>query len=254
MERQPDVKPRLEVNDKRVLFNSLLAMSERLFYLNKFPMDQVDFALSMFAPDEEAAIRLLRERTKDTITTTSTFHWNVRAEHFILHMYPNESGPNYNHQMSVFPKVDNNYNGGNVELLDDNKYAPKVLKWVRKQLRLEDQLKRTAKVLKAIVHSCNTVGQYKRVSPELVTFLPEKYRLALADYTKTSPYPAITVEPAEIEAAISTLAFAALQPEHRSETDYTVRPKYGYGARHYTLDEFPRTHGYMKDDIRQLQL
>ncbi len=245
-EQNPDTKTRLEVNDKRYLFQSLLAMAERLFYLNKFPVDMVDFALSVLSADEEKALRLIRERSKATINWSSRFDFEVDGFTFFLHMYADGEGRMmYQHQTQIFPQLDNWLS---------NKYAAKVSKWAQKQIRLEDQLLRTAKVLKAIVHSCNTVGQYKRVSPELVTFLPDKYRLALADYVKTSPYPAITVEPEEINDAINTLAFAALQPQHRAETDYSVRPKYGYGARHYDLGMFPRSTTYHMKKVRQLEL
>lgn len=248
----PDVKPRLEVNDKRVLFQSLLAMTERLFYLNKFPVDMVDFALSVLRPDEEAAIRLLTERSKQTLSWHTQFDFTVHDVEFYLHEYPQEGQRGYRHRYasSIFPSIDNQY--GDITIGADNRFAGKVLKWAQKQIRLEDQLHRTAKVLKAIVHSCNTVGQYKRVSPELVTFLPEKYRLALADYTKTSPYPAITVEPAEIDAAISTLAFAALQGSHRAEDSFQRNPKWSRSS--YSLDDFPRTRAYTAKEVRQLKL
>lgn len=251
-QQQPDSKARLEVKDKRLLFQSLLAMTERLFYLNQFPVDQVDFALSVLPADEEAAIRLIRDRSKSTISWVQRFDFKVLDTKFYLHVYPGDGAAVYRSAQAIFPNIDNSYD--DIELDVNNKYAGKVMKWAKKQLRLEDQLTRTAKVLKAIVHSCNTVGQYKRVSPELVTFLPEKYRLALQDYTKTSPYPALTVEPHEIDDAINTLAFAALQPEHKSETDFVSRPKYGRCSSFYSLADFPSTQTYRSLQVRQLQL
>lgn len=249
--QQPDSKARLEVNDKRVLFQSLLAMTERLLYLNKFPVDQEDFALSLLPADREAAIRLIREQSKGTICWNDRFDFKVGDQWFFLHKYPNSDGSTtYRHHLLVFPRVDD----GEICLTEHNKYGAKVLKWAEKQLRLEDQILRTAVVLKAIVQSCNTVGQYQRVSPELVMFLPDKYRLALQDYTKASPYPAITVEPEQISAAIDTLAFAALQNPHISETEYTNRPKYAYGHARYDLCSFPRTAKYHMKEARQLQM
>ena len=124
--------------------------------------------------------------------------------------------------------------------------------WCQRQARLEDQCLRTARVLKYIVHACNTVGQYKRVSPDLITFLPEKYRNALQDYTKQSPYPEIVVTPDEIDTALSSLAFAALQKEHYSEDNYKTRPSWGnYG---YHLEPFPRSAKYHEANYRNLEL
>ena len=246
-----ETNPRLGVNDKRILFRSLIAMTERLLMLNTFPVDMDEFALSLLDPAESAAWRLLREKQKKTIQKSDDFSFMHEATEFNLHLYPAKE-LKYMHDFMVFLRQDNHTNGIPI-LHTDNPYYKVVNKWCKKQLQLEQQVLRTIKVIKAIVHSCNTVGQYKRVSPELLTFLPDKYKVALKDYTKQSPYPAITVEPVEIDAALANLAFASLQPMHRSEEEYTEyhRP---YASRAYELKKFPRTLEYDRNAVRRSQL
>lgn len=243
---------RLGVNDKRHLFQMLLAMSERLLYLNKFPVDLEDFALSLIPQEEEDAFRLLRDKHKGTIVKSNVFNFHhVGDDQFMLHLYPDRA-KRYVHEYQVF--LSWHHENEIPWLSKNNRFYNKVDKWCRNQIRLEAQLLRTAKVLKAIVHSCNTVGQYKRVSPELLTFLPDKYKVALQGYEKQSPYPAITVEPEEIEATIANLAYASLQPTHKAEEEFNSRPLYNRYNSSYTLDKFPRTANYDRKKVRQLQL
>ena len=234
--------PRLGVEDKRHLFASLLAMSERLLMLNKFPVDMEDFALSMQAGEVENAWRLINvEAHKDSLSPASTTNFTHGGTQYYLHLYPD--GP------------DTNYVFMNTKMLDISKarrHHNVVSIWCERQKRLEEQLLRSAKAIKAIVHSCNTVGQYKRVSPDLLTFLPEKYQLALRDYIKQSPYPAITVEPHEIDTMLSSLAFASLQPQHHSEIQLHQKPHWGYNR--YDLADFPRSRIYDREEVRQLDI
>lgn len=241
--------PRLGVNDKRHLYQSLLSLAERLLFLNKFPVDMEDFALSMQPAEVEEAWRLLN--TKDNYRSLSP----ANVQYFIcndikwmLHVY--SEGPNGAvnlHGNNIFMDVT-----APIEIACARRHLNVVSDWCSKQQRLEEQVLRSAKVIKAVVHSCNTVGQYKRVSPDLLTFLPEKYKDALRDYTKQSPYPAITVEPEEIDTTLSTLAFASLQPVHHSEKEYQDRPKWAHNS--YNLDRFPRSKGYQNKDVRRLEL
>lgn len=244
---------RLGVNDKRHLFQMLLAMSERMLYLNKFPVDMEDFALSLIPQAEEDAFRLLCDKHKGTITKSPTFNFrHVGEDAFMLHLYPDPS-LRYRHHSQVF--LSWHHDNDLPWLSKQNRFFNKVDKWCRNQIRLEEQMLRTAKVLKAIVHSCNTVGQYKRVSPELLTFLPEKYQVALKGYEKSSPYPAMTVEPEEIDAAIANLSYASLLPTHKSEEDFNAQTQYSQRYRNsYTLEKFPRTIEYDRKKVRQLQL
>ena len=233
---------RLGINDKRHLFQVLLAMTERLFALNKFPVNQEDFALSLQPPDVEAAWRLLRRGNNKTLSPSHYQYFTcVNDTTWMLHYYP-EDGSSSPEFMDV----------KTLDIVNARRHLNVVNRWCVKQARLEDQLLRSAKVLKAIVHSCNTVGQYKRVSPDLLGFLPEKYREALAGYSKQSPYPAITVEPQEIDTTLATLAYAALQPEHHSEEEFIKRPKWHHNS--YTLQSFPRSKKYNQNDVRTLGL
>jgi len=241
MELEPN--PRLGVNDKRHLFATLLAMSERLLMLNKFPVDMEDFALSLQPPEVEAAWRTINtKKNSRTLNPAAEQHFTVFGTKWLLHAYPEET--NTRIFMNVKGALD-------IELARRHKNA--VNTWCIRQTRLEEQLLRAAKVIKAIVHSCNTVGQYKRVSPDLLTFLPDKYRDALRLYTKGSPYPAITVEPEEIETTMATLAYAALQPKHKSEEDFITRPSY-YNPGAYNIMPFPRSCEYTNKAVRKLEI
>ncbi len=248
-------KARLDIDDKRHLFNVLLALVERLFMLNKFPVDQRDFALSLQAPEVEDAWELLIKRKICGLQPSVYSYFSILTNNnpviFKLHLYPNDPLTGHQHNYGkIFIPINGvkNY----PTLGKARRHGSAVHEWVDRQLKLERQLLRSIKVIKAIVHSCNTVGQYKRVSPDLLTFLPDKYRAALKDYTKKSPYPAMTIKPEEIETTMATLAYAALQPEHPSEEHYTKRPRYRHW--NYQLDEFPRTLLYDRDELRQLQL
>jgi hypothetical protein len=242
--------PRLGVQDKRNLFCSLLAMTERLLLLNRFPVDMEDFALSLQEPQVENAWRTINtELNQNSLSPTASQHFKCNGTKWNLQLYPEDK-----------KQADSSYKYGRVfmnvakpiDIGDARRHLGVVSNWCDRQARLESQCLRAAKVLKAIVHSCNTVGQYKRVSPDLLGFLPEKYREALGDYTKQSPYPAITVEPQEIDTTLGSLAFAALQPEHHSEAEFIQRPKWGnYG---YSLEPFPRSAKYDSHDERHLKL
>lgn len=238
---------RLFVEDKRILFQSLLGMTERLLFLNRFPVDQREFALSLLPPDQEAAYRLLEEEFPSTVVSAPKFFFEHLDTPMVLHRYPDEENAQYAHELAVFPRQNNQQ----PFLTADNRFFKKVDRWVKNQIRLEEQIIKTMYTIKAIVHSCNTVGQYKRVSPELVTFLPDKYKQALKDYTKKSPYPAITVEPSDIEAAIANLAFASLQPETTAEQSYK---RYLNGRSVYRLGQFARTKRYESSNSRRHNL
>jgi hypothetical protein len=239
---------RLLIDDKRILFQSLLGLTERLLFLNKFPVDQRDFALSLLPPDQEAAWRLLEEEFNSTIITSNHFYFEHLDTPLMLHKYPDDPGSSYAHEQSIFPRQNSTKQPF---LTADNRFYKKVDKWVKNQIRLEEQVTKTMYTIKAIVHSCNTVGQYQRVSPELVTFLPDKYKQALKDYTKKSPYPAITVEPSDIDAAIANLAFASLQPETSAEEAYK---RYLSGRSTYRLPQFARTKRYESTSSRRLNM
>lgn len=246
METEENGNPRLGVDDKRHLFMVLTAKVERLFYLNKFPVDSYDFALSLQTPEVEGAWRLLRakvaHKTLSPVATISVPIGPTDGElRFMLSGYSDDEHIKF---------MDVDYEPMKV----DNRFLYKVTEWSDRQLKLEDQMLRTIKVIKAIVHSCNTVGQYKRVSPELLGFLPAKYGKALSEYTKKSPYPAIEVEEQDIENAMGTLAFASLQPEHPDEERFTARGRPRWGTPHYALSEFPRSNSYAANDYRQLRL
>lgn len=238
---------RLGVNDKRHLWNTLIAMTDRLFFLNKFPVNQVDFALSCATPEVEAAWRLLVGEYKNSLSPVSDNYFVCNDHVFRLHLYREELDGRTYYQDRVFMNIGSPY-----KIPKGNRFQDPVGEWAQRQVRLEDQILRANKVIKSIVHSCNTVGQYKRVSPDLLTFLPEKYRLALKDYTKSSPYPAIGCEPEEIETTMATLAYAALQPIHTAEQEYQNRPKWGNTS--YHIAQFPRTKKFDKSDFRRLEL
>lgn len=243
MDEYVDKNPRLGVNDKRFLFTSLIAKIDRLMFLNKFPVDQADFALSLRHESVEAAWRLLQKNHKTSVSTANKNFFNYEDHNFQIHLYPEDKTK----LTGTFMNDSGSYN-----IQDNNRFKQVVEEWCRRQLRLEDQVLRADKVIKAIVHSCNTVGQYKRVSPELIGFLPQKYQLALKDYIKESPYPAITVEPEEIETTMATLAYASLQPEHQDETSFCTGSYWRH--RRYNLSEFPRTRNFAKSEVRRLQM
>lgn len=246
METSEDPNPRLGVHDKRQLFYTLMAMIERLFFLNKFPVDLENFALSMQTEEIEAAwILLSADGTERSLSPRKTQVFSCNNINWTMHVYPDEAQSNKGGV--IFMNVT-----GTADISDARRHQDAVSTWCVRQARLEDQLLRAIKVIKAVVHSCNTVGQYKRVSPDLLTFLPDKYKLALRDYTKQSPYPAITVEPEEIDTTLSTLAFAALQPTHSSEENY-IRGSHWRG-RCYNLDSFSRSDEYLGQEVRRLHL
>ena len=249
MSEYVDKNPRLGINDKRHLFMSLLAMIERLLMLNRFPVDMEDFALSLQTPEVEAAWLLLRQDlTERSTSPADANNFKCNDIKWRLHLYPEDDRTDYNHS---YGRVFMNVNKA-LDIDVARRHLSVVKVWCDKQQRLEEQLLRSARVIKAIVHACNTVGQYKRVSPDLLGFLPEKYQLALKDYTKKSPYPEISVTPEEIDTTISTLAFAALQPQHYSEEQFTDRRSW-HGS-FYTLSPFPRSVKYGREEVRQHNL
>lgn len=242
--------PRLGVKDKRLLFAGLLAKTERLFFLNKFPVDMVDYALSLEEPVVENAWRVLREKaSKHTLSPTSTIAVAINNNTFLLSDYDKENKYPVNDRHNVFMRPD-----GEPTVKGDNRFYGRVTEWARRQLLLEEQMLRTMKVIKSIVWNCNTVGQYKRVSPELIGFLPDKYVIALGDMTKKSPYPDMSVTKAEIDAAMSTLAYAALQPAHKDESTFIERPTTWGGAPTYRLGSFPRTSEYELQAVRSADI
>lgn len=241
--------PRLGVEDKRHLHRVLLAMTERLFYLNKFPVDQQDFALSLQSAEVEAAWTLITKKiTRRSTAPVSMHFYKCNDTKWQLHMYPGDDKANHAHDygrcfMNVSSVID-------IDVARRHLGVVKV--WCARQARLEEQMLRSARVIKSIVHACNTVGQYKRVSPDLLGFLPEKYALALRDYTKASPYPQMSATKQEIDTTLSTLAFAALQPEHHSEEKYTNGGR--YRSNHYSLEPFPRSQAYDGNEVRKLNI
>ena len=239
MDGSIDTQVRLGVDNKRQLFQTLLAIVERLFYLNKFPVDQEDFALSLQSPEVEAAWRLLSTTDRASLSPSTSQQFLFADRKWRMHLYKPVDNRVF---MSVKP----------IDLCNARRYTDTVANWCTKQARLEDQMLRAAKTIKAIVHSCNTVGQYKRVSPDLLGFLPSEYRDALRQYTKKSPYPQISATQQEIDTTIATLAYAVLQPAHPSEERFLGRP-YWKGNR-YRLDCFPRSRDYDRNDVRRLQL
>lgn len=243
--------PRLGVDDKRHLFMVLVSMVERLFYLNKFPVDLEDFALSLKHPAIEAAWRLLSAKCDGNTLSPSP-----RVDVPIGTCQPHDPDDTLMFTLASYPE------GRTVRFMDvgydqmrgDNRFLYDVRKWANRQVKLEDQILRTIHVIKAIVHSCNTVGQYKRVSPELLGFLPSKYSQALGGYSKKSPYPAIDVEKDHIETAMSTLAFASLQSMHPDEEKFKNKDRSRWAVPHYSLSEFPRTKLYDSNHYRRLGL
>lgn len=243
------VTPRLGVQDKRDLFQVLLAMTERLFMLNKFPVDQDDFALSLVTPEKEAAWRLLREDEKESLSPSNSQKLICNGKELYLHLYPGEGkskGTGYIRQ-NIFMHTKP------IDIDNARRHQHAVKIWCERQLRLEEQLLRAAKVIKSLVHSCNTVGQYKRVSPDLLTFLPEKYRDALKGYSKGSPYPTMSVEPKDIDTMLATLAYAALQPMTEGEAEYRKNLN-NYYKPTYNLKPFPRSSKYDRNSVRRLEL
>lgn len=238
--------PRLGVDDKRHLFMVLMSKTERLFFLNKFPVDQYDFALSLLEPDIEAAWRLLRAKVDtSTLAPRGSMHVPIVLEgkktKFVLSSY---------HDDEDIPFMDVKYK----PMKPDNRFLLQVNEWARRQIQLEDQMLRAIKVIRAIVHSCNTVGQYSRVSPELLGFLPSKYGDALKGMVKKSPYPTIECTKEEIDAAMTTLAFASLQPVHTDEEEFISRSHNAWYRSHYNLGIFPFTSKYRGRDCRSLQI
>jgi len=247
--------PRLGVKDKRLLFTGLLAKTERLFFLNKFPVDMVDYALSLEEPVVEDAWRVLREKaSKHTLSSSSSIAVTIGNNTFLLSDYDKDNRyPSTNRVVNdrhnVFMRPD-----GEPDVKGDNRFYGRATEWARRQLLLEGQMLRTMKVIKSIVWNCNTVGQYKRVSPELIGFLPDKYAVALGDMTKKSPYPDMSVTKAEIDAAMSTLAYASLQPVHKDEKVFIDRPTTWGGAPTYRLSTFPRTTEYEIANVRSADI
>lgn len=255
MEVEENGNPRLAINDKRVLFAGLSAKVERLFCLNRFPVNLEDFALSLERPDIEAAWRLLKadshQYTLSPVSQINVLIPNVEKVSvpndcikFLLSKYPEEVDSG-----NIFMDPGSNI----LELTSDNRFIGRVKEWGRRQVLLEKQILRALTVIKAIVNSCNTVGQYKRVSPELIGFLPSKYQQALGDMIKKSPYPAIEVTPAEIETAMSTLAYAALQPKHFDEERANLGVS-SWNRSFYSISRFPRTSEYETKGARVLGL
>jgi hypothetical protein len=239
--------PRLLVDDKRRLHSSLIAMVDRLLFLNKFPVDMHDFALSLEPPETEAALRHLEEHTPHVINRTQHQYFRYNGYRFRLHMYP-EDVPGYGKE-HIFHDTGTQYK---VELVEGTRHYDAVSNWCKKQLRLEEQILRCDVVINAIVNSCNTIGQYKRVSPELIAFLPDEYQQALKDYEKRSPYPAITVEPQEIDTTLSNLAFCSLQPKHKSEANHKQNCSWRWSR--YHISPIPMSVDFAGHEARNINL
>jgi hypothetical protein len=243
---------RLGVQDKRDVFQLLLAMCERLLQLNKFPVEMGDYALSLHPQEVEDAWLLLRQgATKNTLSPSSstTIKYQPKGRSsavFNLHAYEDVTG--YQEKL-LFMNVSKS-----IDISNSRRHYQAVKSWCERQLRLEEQLLTSIGAIKDIVRSCNTVGQYKKVSRDLLTFLPEQYKAGLKKYTKESPYPTgLNTEPQVIERMLGTLAYAALQPHHRSEESYKSRMN-SYYKPSYTLQVFPRTTDYDRNPVRSLEI
>jgi hypothetical protein len=165
---------------------------------------------------------------------------------FNLHAYEDVTG--YQEKL-LFMNVSKS-----IDISNSRRHYQAVKSWCERQLRLEEQLLTSIGAIKDIVRSCNTVGQYKKVSRDLLTFLPEQYKAGLKKYTKESPYPTgLNTEPQVIERMLGTLAYAALQPHHRSEESYKSRIN-SYYKPSYTLQVFPRTKDYDRNPVRSLEI
>jgi hypothetical protein len=134
------------------------------------------------------------------------------------------------------------------------KHLPEVDAWCLAHLEKEDRVLTTNIVLNDIVRSCNTVGQYKRISEELVGFLPDKYQLALADYTKKSPMPKFSSSATmkNLGLALDTLALASLQAPTPMEESF----KRSMGWRHSVYDamHMPRSMLLTRHSARTIQI
>lgn len=260
MEVEENGNPRLGIRDKRVLFAVLLAKTERLLFLNKFPEDLEDYALSLQEPDIEKAWRLLKDKTtQHTLAPIRTTDVMIDNHQFTLSCYRKEGSPGphqyrgHDSQNGDAIFMDTREDIG-LPLMPINRFYSSITEWGRRQVRLEEQIIRTLQVIKGIVTSCNTVGQYQRVSPELLGFLPDKYKLALRDMVKKSPYPAIDMSQEEIDTAMSTLAYASLQPTHIDEDDFIRRPTTYGGDPTYTLSISPQSSDYLAQKCRRCEL
>lgn len=245
-----ETNPRLGVYDKRYLFLALMAKTERLLSLNPFPVDIDDFALSLIPIEDEKAWRLIRKTCKSSLSPTNRLIYDIPSmtDSVPMLLAMSHEGPSGDQlRRNIFLRMD-----VAPSLLPENRFYDAVVEWAKTQHRLEDQVTRTLKVVKGIVTSCNTVGQYDRVSPELVSFLPEKYRLALKEYTKKSPYPAMGVSPEQVDTAMNTLAYAALQPTSIMEENF-LRTSF-YRNPHYNLLDSTRTEDYSCQEVRSLQI
>lgn len=237
------VKPRLEVQDKRNLFTGFTAMLDRMLVANEFPGDMAKFALSLWPKEDAAAYKRLdyNSRRGSNLSKAESYrvtYWPGCCEHDIGYN-PTEEGNTIILRLvgstasgrHVFPKSqeyeDHVFYGNAGDAYDE---------WFREHFRREKKVLRACEVLKHIVTTCNTVGQYKRVSSELVGFLPDIYQKALANYTKTSPYPRFTssVVQTHLEETLTTLATASLYPMWEEEEDWHAR-KGWRGAGYYSI-------------------
>jgi hypothetical protein len=205
-----------------------------------------DFALSCFPQEQEDAWRLLVKTQKKSLSPIATIEFQALDTKFRLHDY--EVG-SYNNRIARFMRVSKP-----LTMQPDNRFRIPVKNWAFRQNKLEEQILRANKVTQAIVFSCNTVGQYREVSPELIGFLPDRYKTALQNMVKRSPYPQISATKKEIETFIATLAYAALQPIHASEQEMLDRPVWRNNYRRYNLRPFPRSMAFDIAEERKCNL
>lgn len=248
-DEKPQEASRLGVQDKRNVFQTLLGMSERLLQLNKFPAEMGDFALSLHPQEVEDAWLLLRQNHKNTLSPATSTVVTYKDTKFKLHAY--DDVRTYDSKL-LFMTVSTL-----LDISNARRHCNAVKSWCERQLRLEQQLIATMKTIKDIVCHCNTVGQYKKVSPDLLTFLPEKYKAGLRNYSKGSPYPSglksTSTDAKAIERMLGTLAYAALQPKHKSEERYLSQQN-NYHKPSYGLIQFPRTVEYDQNEARSLNI
>ena len=238
-------KPRLEANDKRFLFNSLLARCDRMLYRNPFPLaDTLDFALSLMPPNEEDAWRLLYAADPARLDYSGNIVFTVPAgcfdgQHKPYKIHLQKEGPD--HGKSLGGWSDDRHSGAfptfgkSLALWAGMRNYMAMIHWAERQWRLERRLLVAAETLKALVLNCNTVGQWKRLSPELLPFLPEKYQLHLRHYQKRSPYPNIGLPPDYIKKLVTLLAMAGFLPKHPDEELYHRRAVHSRLQQRYDL-------------------
>lgn len=246
MEEEITPSYRLTLVDKRELYLCIMAKIDRIFFLNKFPEDINDVAMSCIDKDIAAAWMHMVENVPTVVSQT-------REVEIAIPLLANEIKP-AKFILTAYGTIDDDIKIPSFSGREKKKYMsevnliqwPKLLEWGRRQIEVEVKIKLSKDTMCDLAEHCNTVGQYHRVSPELVMFLPDKYKMGLQQYMKASPHPkhlASTKE--EIDKLISMLAFASLQSPHEAEETYmkhlNQRNQYSSWSPTYSLGFFPRS-------------